>query len=55
MILSLRLILAAVRSALRSRRDLALENLALRHQLAVLARSSRRPRLRRLTACSGPG
>ena len=32
-------------SMLRPRRDLALENLALRHQLAVLQRSSKRPRL----------
>ena len=46
MILYLRLIFASARSALRSRRDLALENLALRHQLAVFARSARRPRLR---------
>jgi hypothetical protein len=28
------------------RRELVLENLALRHQLLVLSRSSRRPRLR---------
>ncbi len=46
MILCLRLIIASVRSALRARRDLALENLALRHQLAVLARPSRRLQLR---------
>jgi putative transposase len=32
-------------SALRSRRALALENLALRHQLDVLQRNARRPRL----------
>jgi len=32
--------------ALRTRRSLMLENLALRHQLAVLRRSSPRPRLR---------
>ena len=31
---------------LRTRRSLMLENLALRHQLAVLQRSSPRPRLR---------
>jgi len=31
---------------LRTRRSLMLENLALRHQLAVLQRSSLRPRLR---------
>lgn len=34
----------ALRSALETRQDLVLENLALRHQLAVLARSDRRPR-----------
>jgi len=39
------LLLATVRSTLRGRRDLVLENLALRHQLAILARSARRPRL----------
>lgn len=33
---------AALRSALSTRRDLLLENLALRHQLGVLARSDRR-------------
>src|SRR5712692_2390373 len=33
---------AAFRSALSTRRDLLFENLALRHQLAVLARSDRR-------------
>ncbi|MEE8138336.1 MAG: helix-turn-helix domain-containing protein [Thermoanaerobaculia bacterium] len=33
-------------TALRTRRDLVLENLALRHQLAVLTRSDRRPRFR---------
>ena len=32
-------------NALRIRRELVLENLALRHQLLVLARSSRRPRI----------
>ncbi len=37
---------AALLSALKSRRDLVLENLALRHQLAVLAASDRRPRFR---------
>lgn len=35
----------AAASALRSRRELALENLALRHQLAVLQRQSKRPPL----------
>jgi len=38
-------LLATLRAALRSRRGLMLENLALRHQLGVLARSARRPRL----------
>ncbi len=33
-------------TALRDRRDLVVENLLLRHQLAVLTRSGRRPRLR---------
>src|SRR6266849_1010924 len=33
---------AALRSALSTRRDLLFENLALRHQLSVLARSDRR-------------
>ena len=36
----------SVVSALKSRRDLALENVALRHQLMVLQRQSGRPRLR---------
>lgn len=45
MILWVGLILASVRSALRSRHDLVLENLALRQQLTVLARSARRPHL----------
>ena len=39
------LLFATIRSALRAREDVALENLALRHQLAVMARSARRPRL----------
>ena len=39
------IILRTVISALRSHRALALENLALRHQLAVLRRNARRPRL----------
>ena len=33
-------------SALRLRRDLALENLALRHQLVVLKRQSKKPRFK---------
>ena len=40
------LLFATIRSALRAREDVALENLALRHQLAVMTRSARRPRLR---------
>ena len=41
------LLLAALRSLLRSHRDLAVENVLLRHQLAVLTRPARkRPRLR---------
>jgi hypothetical protein len=39
-------ILSTLRSALRTRADLALENLALRQQLANLRRTSARPRLR---------
>jgi len=38
----------------RERRDLMLENLALRHQLEVLTRTRRRPPLQAGTACSGP-
>src|ERR1035437_10172108 len=37
---------ATLRSALRARQDLVLENLALRHQLELLTRSDRRPRFR---------
>jgi len=40
------IITTALLGALKSRRDLVLENLALRHQLAVLANSERRPRFR---------
>jgi hypothetical protein len=36
-------LLATLRAALRSRRGLVLENLALRHQLGVLVRSASRP------------
>ncbi len=43
---SVRLFLMAIRLLPRQRRDLVLENLALRHQLAVYARSRRRPPLR---------
>jgi hypothetical protein len=38
-------LLAAARSSLRSQRELALENLALRQQLAVLRRKTKRPKL----------
>jgi hypothetical protein len=37
--------LSAARSSLKSRRTLALENLALRQQLAVLRRRAKRPKL----------
>jgi putative transposase len=40
-------LLSAARSSLKSRRELALENLALRQQLAVLRRHAQRPKLRR--------
>jgi hypothetical protein len=39
-------LLATLRSALRTRAELALENLALRQQLGTLRHSSPRPRLR---------
>jgi hypothetical protein len=42
----LSLAVGVLRALLRSRRDLALENLLLRQQLAVALRSQRRPRLR---------
>ena len=45
--LYLRLLVAALFASVRARRDLVLENLALRHQLAVYTRGGRRPRLRR--------
>ena len=38
-------LLAAATSALKPRRDLALENLALRQQLAILKRKRQRPHL----------
>jgi hypothetical protein len=38
-------LLATARSSLRSQRELALENLALRQQLAVLKRRTKRPAL----------
>ena len=40
-------LLAVLSSAVKPRRDLVLENVALRHQLAVLTRSARRSRLQR--------
>ena len=46
------LILTGLLFALRTRRVLVLENLALRHQLAVLQRAAPRPRLRPPTGCS---
>lgn len=45
MILVIRTLLATVWSLVRDGRDVAFENLALRHQLAVLERTARRPRL----------
>ncbi|MBD3220316.1 DDE-type integrase/transposase/recombinase [bacterium] len=42
----LKIILHALLAALRSRRRLALENIALRHQLAVLQRTAKRPPLK---------
>jgi len=41
-----KIILKALAVALRSRRQLVLENVALRHQLEVLQRNAKRPRLR---------
>jgi len=46
MILTILRLLSLIPSALRLRSDLALENLALRQQLAILNRQLRRPRLR---------
>jgi hypothetical protein len=41
------LLIGVLRAALRTRRDLVLKNLLLRHQLAILTRPDRkRPRLR---------
>ena len=51
----LSLLLTALRSTVRRRNDVVLENLLLRHQLAVLTRTGRRPKLhardRLLCAC----
>ena len=41
-------LLGALRAALRTRTDLALENLALRQQLVLLRRRSKRPQFKRL-------
>src|SRR5215471_13036198 len=41
-------LLGALRASLRTRSDLALENLALRQQLALLRRRPKRPQFRRL-------
>jgi len=41
-------LLGALRAALRTRTDLALENLALRQQLVLLRRRSKRPQFERL-------
>jgi hypothetical protein len=38
-------LLATARSSLRPRRELALENLALRQQLAIAHRKTKRPKL----------
>jgi hypothetical protein len=46
MLTLMRLVLAVLRTACRSRTDLVVENLLLRHQLAVLTRPTRRPRVR---------
>ncbi len=45
MVTYLSLFCSALRAALGTRRHLVLENLALRQQLAVLSRQTRRPRL----------
>ena len=42
----LRVVLCTLRSGIQSRRDLILENLALRHQLAVARRATPKPKLR---------
>ena len=47
MVVMITLILTGLLRVLRTRRALVLENLALRHQLAVLQRAVQRPRLRR--------
>ena len=47
MILTILRLFSGIRTALRLRSELALENLALRQQLAVLHRQHRRPRIRK--------
>jgi len=47
MILTILRLLSWISTALRGRSELALENLALRQQLAVLHRQQRRPRIRK--------
>jgi hypothetical protein len=51
----LTLLLGVLPAALRSPRDLVLENLLLRHQLAVAGRPRRRPRLRARDKLCGLG
>lgn len=46
MVRLLLVLLRGLRSAIRARADLTLENLALRQQLAAFAQSGRRPRIR---------
>jgi hypothetical protein len=48
-------LLSAARSSLKARRELALENLALRQQLAVLRRPAQRPKLSRAEVKRGVG
>ena len=43
----LRIVLTLLRGVIADRTELAAENLALRHQLAVLSDKKRRPRLRK--------
>ena len=44
---SIRIVLLFIRGILRDRTEPAVENLALRQQLAILERAARRPRLRK--------
>src|ERR1700729_1804525 len=50
---ALRLLFSLFTRSFRSRRDLLLENLALRQQLEVLAQRNLQPRLTNPTDCSG--